>query len=95
MYLILAPEDRRIVVMSEDLAYQENGNYLLCGGELAVPPAICILAQAETVPDGVEPETWIYTEAGQFQENPVEPEEEPEDPEVSEALAILHGEVIA
>lgn len=90
-YILTAKDDHRIMHISDDLGYQSNGNYLIYGGELAVPPILADMAEVETVPDGVEPEKWCYAE-GEFAENPnyVEPTE-PDDPAVAEALNILKG----
>ena len=73
------------------MGYQSNGNYLIYGGELAVPPILADMAEVASVPKGVEPEKWCYAN-GEFAENPnyVEPTE-PDDPAVAEALNILKG----
>lgn len=90
-YILTAKEDHRIMHISDDLGYQSNGNYLIYGGELAVPPILADMAAVESVPDDVEPEKWCYAD-GEFTENPnyVEPTE-PDDPGATEALNILKG----
>ena len=92
-YILTAKDDHRIMHISDDLGYQSNGNYLIYGGELAVPPILADMAEVETVPEGVEPEKWCYAD-GEFYVNPnyVEPME-PEDLGVEEALEILRGDV--
>lgn len=93
-YLILSPDDHRIIHISNDLGYQNNGNYLIYGGTLAIPPVICDMAEVESVPEGVEPERWCYTTEAGFYENPnwVEPEEIG-DLTPDEVVGILTGEV--
>lgn len=92
-YILTAKDDHRIMHISDDLAYQGNGNYLIYGGELAVPPILADMAEVETVPEGVETEKWCFAD-GEFYANPnyVEPVE-PADPGVEEALEILRGDV--
>lgn len=68
-YLILAPTDKRIIHISDDLGYQSNGNYLINNGRLAIPPSICELATVDSVPDNVEPEKYCYINNA-FVENP-------------------------
>lgn len=74
-YLILAPEDGRVLHISDDIGYQENGNYLINGGMLAIPPTICHMVEVEQVPTGVEPERYCYVD-GEFiiNEDWVEPD---------------------
>ena len=90
-YILTAKDDHRIMHISDDMGYQSNGNYLIYGGELAVPPILADIAEVESVPDGVEPEKWCFAD-GEFYANPnyVEPTE-PDDPAVAEALNILKG----
>lgn len=92
-YILTAKDDHRIMHISDDLGYQSNGNYLIYGGELAVPPILADMAEVESVPEGVEPEKWCFAD-GEFYVNPnyVEPVE-PADPGVEEALEILRGDV--
>ena len=92
-YVLTDKDDHRIMHMSDDLGYQSNGNYLIYGGELAVPPILADMAEVQSVPEGVEPEKWCYAD-GEFYANPnyVEPME-PADPGVEEALEILRGDV--
>ena len=92
-YILTAKDDHRIMHISDDLGYQSNGNYLIYGGELAVPPILADMAEVESVPEGVEPEKWCFAD-GKFYANPnyVEPME-PADPGVEEALEILRGDV--
>lgn len=92
-YILTDKEDHRIMHISGDLGYQSNGNYLIYGGELAVPPILADMAEVDTVPEGVEPEKWCFAD-GEFYANPnyVEPIE-PADPGVEEALEILRGDV--
>lgn len=68
-YLIRSPEDNRIMHISDTLSHQDNGNYLINNGTLAIPPSICTLVEVDTVPDGVEPEKWCYID-GEFTPNP-------------------------
>ena len=49
-YILTAKDDHRIMHISDDLGYQSNGNYLIYGGELAVPPILADMAEVETVP---------------------------------------------
>lgn len=87
-YLILAPDDHRIIHISDDLGYQSNGNYLINHGTLAVPPTICQMVEVEAVPAEVEPEKWLYVDGG-FAVNPNWRPPTPE-PELTDALAALH-----
>lgn len=91
-YLILAPTDKRIIHISDDLGYQSNGNYLINNGRLAIPPSICELATVDSVPDNVEPEKSCYIDNA-FVENPnwSEPVEE-EYLTPDEVISILTGE---
>lgn len=91
-YLILAPTDKRIIHISDDLGYQSNGNYLINNGRLAIPPSICELVTVDNVPDGVEPEKYCYIDNA-FVENPnwSEPVEE-EYLTPDEVISILTGE---
>lgn len=88
-YLILALDDKRILHISATLDYQDNGNYLIHNGTLAIPPSICELAEVAAVPDGVEPEKWCYI-GGEFSPNPNW--QEPEEPiDVERVFQILEG----
>lgn len=97
-YLLLARDNKRIMFVSETLGYQENGNYLINDGTLAIPPSICELVEVPSIPEGVEPEKWCYKD-GQFIPNPDWREPVPEgdanatiDALLTEMEAILNAE---
>lgn len=90
-YVLLAPEDKRVLHISNDLAYQDNGNYLVDNGTLAIPQSICEMHEVGSLPANVEPEKWCYIN-GQFAPNPNW--REPDGPvDVGRVFAIMRGEI--
>lgn len=67
-YLILCPEDKRIVHISNTIGYESNGNFILSSG-IRVAKGISELIEVEEVPAGVKPEKYLYIN-GEFVENP-------------------------
>jgi hypothetical protein len=73
-YLILCPDDKRIMHISNSLGYESNGNLIL-SSSLRVAAGIAEVAEVETVPAEVKPEKYCYVD-GSFVLNPewTEPE---------------------
>lgn len=67
-YLILCPEDKRIIHISDTIAYEKNGNFILSSG-IRVAKNIAEIAEVEEVSAGVKPEKYLYIN-GEFVENP-------------------------
>ena len=60
-YLILCPEDKRIIHISNSLGYEPNGNLILSSG-LRVAAGIAEVAEVEEVPVEVEPEKYCFVD---------------------------------
>ena len=67
-YLILCPEDKRIIHISNSLGYEANGNLILSSG-LRVAAGIAEVAEVESVPAEVKIEKYCYAD-GEFVINP-------------------------
>lgn len=76
-YLILCPDDKRIIHISTSMGYEKNGNLILSSG-LRVAAGIAEVVEVETVPIEVEPEKYCYVN-GEFVLNPhwIDPNAEP------------------
>lgn len=84
MYLVLGNNDNRIFAIAEEATYQSNG-YPVANN---VAYYNAIIAEAQEIPEGVEPYTWAYVDGEFIQIITPEPVDDPE-----EIIDILTGEV--
>lgn len=69
-YLVIGSHINEIIAISDDIAYQENGNPLVYGGTLAIASILVkSVEEVENVPDGVTAMNYCYAN-GEYSLNP-------------------------
>ena len=58
-YLILCPEDKRIIYISTSLEYNKLGGLILDSG-IQVAPNVCEVEQVLEIPENIEVEKYCY-----------------------------------